>query len=263
MHDDERADFWRPYGLDDLAERTAILHRMLRERQIQAAEHDIMTARRVIADLFIRGHGIEVGAGSRPFPIPEGATCFYGDIRDGDALKAHFKTDQVTKVDFIDAQTFAGIPPKSLDFIISAHVIEHVENPVGSLRSAMARLKPDGVYVLAVPDARYAFDRQRPLTTTDHLMADDVDGGAGTRLQSYREFVEFTAVAEWKQQIAEETIEAEARRLSEAKMDIHFHVWTGETFLAFLDRFKRAINFEIVGTTFVVYENLFILRSRQ
>ena len=38
----------------------------------------------------------------------------------------------MTFTGIIDAKTFGADPEDSLDFIISAHVIEHLENPIGS-----------------------------------------------------------------------------------------------------------------------------------
>jgi hypothetical protein len=48
----------------------------------------------------------------------------YGDMRDRDSLQSYFKTDRVYSGARIDAQTLAGIADASLDFVISAHVIE-------------------------------------------------------------------------------------------------------------------------------------------
>jgi hypothetical protein len=257
---EETAGFWMSCPLNDLAQRTASLHTYRREAAEKASNKEVTIARRTVADFFVRGVGIEVGAGDRPFPIPSHARCGYGDIRDIEELKAYFKSSKISIGDLIDAQTFAGIPDGSLDFIISAHVIEHLENPIGSILTGMKKLKCGGTYLLAVPDARYTFDRQRPLTTVDHIMADFEDGGKGTRLESYRDFVRYTAVAEWGEDVAVESIDSEAKKLSDANLDIHFHVWTGETFLRMLNEIINDDEFEIVGTTAVVNENIFVLR---
>jgi SAM-dependent methyltransferase len=257
----ETAEFWLPYPHDDLARRAATLHRMRREYLAASGEKEVSIVRRAVAEFFIAGEGIEVGAGSRPFPIPAHARCNYGDIRNREALKVHFKSNDVAYTGPIDAQTFAGIPDASLDFIISAHVIEHLENPIGSILSGLRKLKSGGIYLLAVPDARYTFDKRRPLTSIEHLCADFHDGGAGTRLEAYRDFIRHTAIAEWGEIIAPEKIDSEAVRISAARMDIHFHVWTGETFAVLLRSLRERERFVVVGSTFVVNENIFVLRK--
>ena len=55
--------------------------------------------------------------------------------------------DEVTQVPVqnIDAQTFDGIDNDSLDFVISAHVIEHLRDPIGSIVNAIRVLKAGGI----------------------------------------------------------------------------------------------------------------------
>ena len=151
LRKDESSTFWMRYPVDDLAARVAALHHQRRQYLESVPPKEVEIARRTVSDLFIRGNGIEAGAGARPFPIPSGAKCFYGDIRDGEQLKTYFKVDEVSIDGAIDAQTYAGIEDNSLDFVISAHVIEHLENPLGSIENAIRVLKPGGIHLLAVP----------------------------------------------------------------------------------------------------------------
>jgi uncharacterized protein (DUF111 family) len=85
----------------------------------------ILKARTDLASKFIRGHGLEVGAGSRPFPHPNSAQVLYGDIREKNSLQKYFQETKVKTGENINAQTFGGVENDSLDFVISAHVIEH------------------------------------------------------------------------------------------------------------------------------------------
>lgn len=89
----------------------------------------------------------------------------------------------------IDAQTLGGTADASLDFVLSAHVIEHLQDPLGSIRAAMRCLRPGGSLLLAVPDMRHTFDRERSPTPLSHLPGDLEDGGEGTRLEAYEEFI--------------------------------------------------------------------------
>src|SRR4051794_14512409 len=132
------------------------------EENIGAAE--IYGARSAVGQIYLRGTGIEVGAGSRPFPLPPGVQCFYGDVRDRAELASYFQNDVVSVDGVIDAQTMAGVPQASLDFVISAHVIEHLFDPVGAVKTTIRSLKTGGHFICIVPELTMTFDRMRPPT---------------------------------------------------------------------------------------------------
>src|SRR5436189_131003 len=81
----------------------------------------------------------------------------------------------------------AVIDNDSLDFVISAHVIEHLRDPISSVVNAIRVLKVGGIHVLVVPDMRYTFDRNRPETTVEHVLTDFADGGVSTCRNAYEE----------------------------------------------------------------------------
>ena len=82
MEEDESPAFWAQKSPDDLAAVAAEMHRQRRAWHGETLEREVQAARRAVGEMFLRGRGIEVGAGPRPFPIPKAATCDYGDIRD-------------------------------------------------------------------------------------------------------------------------------------------------------------------------------------
>jgi SAM-dependent methyltransferase len=135
-------------------------------------EERITAMRAKLAERFISGCGLEVGAGARPFPVPAHAQVVYGDIRERAALESYFKTRAVSSDQRIDAQSLAGVADNSLDFVISAHVIEHLLDPVRAIVNAIRVLKRGGIHILVVPDMRRTFDRHRPETTLAHALAD-------------------------------------------------------------------------------------------
>lgn len=92
--------------------------------------------------------------------------CGYGDFL-AEAARSGFETFG-TELDFDQADRAArasgaqvkagtlescGFPPSSFDVITMWHVLEHLPDPVGSLKAASELLKPGGAIVVAVPDA--------------------------------------------------------------------------------------------------------------
>lgn len=227
------------------------------------AAMEVVARRQEIGVKFLSGAGLEVGAGNRPFPVPPGVRVFYGDIRDRAALQGFFDGEAVMEGKTIDAQTFAGIADSSLDFIICAHVIEHLRDPVGSIVSALRVIRPGGVHILAVPDLRFTFDRRRPETTVAHLLGDYVDGGAGTSRQAYEEHLRYVHPELTGEHYAEAEIERQAEENVKRwqDFDIHFHAWTRRGFEALLERVAELAPFTMVEAASVGNENIFVLRK--
>jgi SAM-dependent methyltransferase len=262
MEEDESPAFWAQKSPDELAAVAAEMHRQRRAWHGEALEREVQAARRTIGDVFLRGRGIEVGAGSRPFPLPRTATCDYGDIRDAHGLKAYFQGEDSPASATVDAQTFGGVRDLTLDFVISAHVIEHLEDPIGAVRHAIRVLKRGGIFILIVPDRRFTFDKNRPPTPLAHIIADSRDGGAGTRHEAYCEHLRFFPPDDTPALSGNE-IELRARRLAERRKDIHFHVWSTDEFRELLEYIARFSPFALVGHTFAVNENIFVLRRHE
>ncbi len=225
----------------------------------------ISSSRKAVADMFVRGSGLELGAGSRPYPIPDGTQCYYGDVRDREEIEVYFKDGR----DFphngiLDAQTLAGIANRSVDFVISAHVIEHLENPIGSIVNQARVLKPGGVVILTAPDRRHTFDRRRPTgTPLDHLIEDAQFGGSSTRLESYIDHLRYVGPEMGHAATPDDELLDTAKRISDEKLDIHFHAWSPNEFRELLNYCTDICPIELVGGTEVVNEHTWVLRKLQ
>jgi SAM-dependent methyltransferase len=219
--------------------------------------------RAAVATRFLNGRGVEVGAGDRPFPVPKHVEVLYGDIRDVSSVQTYFKTDDVRSGAELDAQTFAGIDNESLDFVISAHVIEHLQDPIGSIVNAIRVLRPGGVHILVVPDMRYTFDRRRPETTVEHILLDHVQGGHSTCQQSYEEHLRYVHPELTDENLSEAEIEWQSTESAKRwrDFDIHFHAWTKEGFEALLGAAAHYAPFTVEESVFAVNENIFVLRK--
>ena len=224
---------------------------------------EVRKARTEIGRTFLAGRGIEVGAGDRPFPVPASAHILYGDIRKHEELEGYFRTPDLPAVNDVDAQTFAGIDNNSLDFVISAHVIEHLRDPISSIVNAIRVLKVGGIHILVVPDMRYTFDRNRPETTLDHVLTDFADGGVSTCRNAYEEHLRYVH----PYLTGESYSEADIQRHADANVkhwrafDCDFHAWSQAGFAALLDATKQFAAFRVEAMVFVANENIFVLRK--
>jgi SAM-dependent methyltransferase len=259
--EDHLPDYWRRSGLD-LAAVVAEMHRQREQWLGEKLEAEVQSARRAIAHSFISGRGIEIGAASRPFPLPTGVSCFYGDVNDHEVLRTRCEGDFVP-ADKLDGQTLKGVTDASLDFVIAAHVIEHLENPLGALRHWLRVLRPGGRAIVVVPDMRHTFDRSRPETPLSHVISDEKDGGAGTRRQAYEEHIRFIHVELGGVPIHENEVDSGIDHLLSARFDTHFHAWTASGFRFVLDYLCcLSPGRVLVDLPEVVNENIFVIERR-
>jgi len=226
-------------------------------------EEQVAHVRAELSQRFISGCGLEIGAGTRPFPVPSSAQVSYGDIRDLASLQSYFKSNAVQSSEPIDAQTLVGIADASLDFVISAHVIEHLRDPIGAIVNAIRALKRSGIHLLVVPDMRRTFDRDRPETSVPHVLADFRDGGVGTCQQGYEEHLRYVHPILTGQSYSEAEIQRQATEAARLwpKYGAHFHAWTRAGFEALLHAASDLVPFRLIETASVVNENLFVLRK--
>jgi hypothetical protein len=119
-------------------------------------------------------------------------------------------------------------------------------------------LKDDGLLYLAVPDKRFTFDIDRPVTTLDHILRDFEEGAEWSRRQHFEEWVRFVNKVEG---IAE--VEMGADALINMDYSIHFHVWTQMEMLELVLALNRklGLRFELELSVKNGEECLFILRK--
>jgi SAM-dependent methyltransferase len=71
-----------------------------------------------------------------------------------------------------DATMLSGITSGSYQVILGSHVLEHIANPIKALRSWLDALTPNGLLLQVIPHGETTFDRNRPITTLEHLIDD-------------------------------------------------------------------------------------------
>lgn len=227
----------------------------------ESDQRAIGIVRAEVAGRVLCGRGIEVGAGSRPFPLPPTAVVIHGDIRDEATLRKYFQARNVRRDEVIDAQSFTSIPDGSIDFLISAHVIEHLRDPIGSVVQGLRTLRTGKPYVLVVPEMHETFDRDRPETTVEHVLRDSEDGGENSCYQAYEEHLRFVHPCLTGQTYDEAEIARQARESARRwrEFDIHFHAWSRRGFELLLAAATAYSQFSVADAVSVADENIFVL----
>jgi hypothetical protein len=108
----------------------------------------------------------------------------------------------------------------------------------------------------------HTWDKDRPETSLEHVLADYRDGGIGTLGQAYWEHLSFVHPIHTGERLEPEEIEAQVREDIKARPDAHFHAWTGAGFRRILDAISSSLGFMVICQLFVVNENIFVLEKR-
>jgi SAM-dependent methyltransferase len=188
---------------------------------------------------FLAGEGIEIGALHSPFPVPAGARVRYLDRLSTEQLREEYPElgdETFAEVEIVDdGERLHALRDGSQDFVIASHVLEHTQDPIGALRRQLAVLRRGGALVLALPDRRTGIDERRAPTSLEHVLADQHDGGAGSRSRHYREWAELVDLPLGF--VDADDVDAHAAQLERSQYSIHFHCWTLEELLAQLPAF--------------------------
>ena len=230
----------------------------------KTARHSL--GRVALAEAFIRGEGIEVGAFNSPLPVPEGVRVRYVDIAPAEELEGHVEEFrgrerglEIVRPDIVDdAQTLATVEDESQDFVIACHIIEHTEDPIGAVGNWLRVLKPGGILFVAIPDKRFTFDVEREATTFEHLLRDHEEGPAWSREGHYEEVARLVMGVGDERRVREF---AEQNR--EHVGHTHFHVWTQAGMFEMMAALRNRVGFEfdVLASAAAGNETVFVLKK--
>ncbi|MGH9160258.1 MAG: class I SAM-dependent methyltransferase, partial [Vicinamibacteraceae bacterium] len=100
----------------------------------------------------LTGSGIEIGALSRPLQTHPGMKVRYVDRQSLAGLRAEYHELHLfpfTAPDIVDdAHTLGTLPDAAEDFVIAAHLLEHMRDPIGALESWCRVVRPGGLVYL-------------------------------------------------------------------------------------------------------------------
>jgi GT2 family glycosyltransferase/glycosyltransferase involved in cell wall biosynthesis len=192
----------------------------------------IPLTREDLAAGFLSGNGLEIGALQKPLQVPAKVKVKYVDRLSKDKLYEHYpelRQFDLVDVDYIDdgerLMTFAD---NSQDFIIANHFFEHCEDPLGTLKNFARVVKPGGVIFMAVPDQRFTFDKNRQITTLEHVVCDYTEGPEWSRNTHFWEWVQLVEPNLGRTYSNLSQQEARVAELMAQGYSIHFHCWRSD-----------------------------------
>lgn len=212
-------------------------------------------ARSFLIQKYCTGHGAEIGAGVQPVLVPIGSRTTYID-----AVPAAFwrkmprwAHQKVLDADIIDeGSTLSTVKDETFDYLIAAHVLEHIDDPISALKNWVRVVKPGGHIIIAVPDMRLCDEeKNRAVTTVDHFQRDHDEGPHVSAEYHYDEHG-LNPDGYTGDRLAEH-IKVHERM-------IHYHTFTLTSFVQFLGALQD-VGFELVEACLNVNEDLAVLRK--
>lgn len=218
--------------------------------------------RQAVARIYLKGTGLEIGALHNPLAVPAAAHVRYVDRMTTADLRRQYPelaTQKLVTVDIVDdGEHLTTVTAGSQDFVIANQVLEHCQNPLHTLEQWLRVLKPEGVLFLSLPDKRYSFDVDRPVTTIDHVLRDYREGPQWSRRQHFEEWVALV------EQVAPAERAARVEALMAMDYSIHFHVWSQGEMLDLVRTAQRLfenLEIEMFAKTDFDVEHLIVLRK--
>ncbi|MDX6443615.1 MAG: hypothetical protein QOH71_689 [Blastocatellia bacterium] len=193
-------------------------------RSESRSEEPLNLGRQLAAFRYLKGEGIEIGALHLPLQVPQVAKVKYVDRLSVAELRKQYEelsNLELVNPDIIaDGELLETIQDSSQDFVIANHFIEHSQNPLMALTNMFRVLRDEGILYLAIPDKRYTFDVDRPVTTLDHVLTDYAKGPAWSKRDHFEEWVRLVNKTE------DSVVQDRMDELLRMDYSIHFHVWT-------------------------------------
>lgn len=223
-----------------------------------------------IAEQFIRGSGIEVGALHNPVKLPDSVQVKYVDRMTVTELRQQYpelNDKNLVNVDIVaNGETLEGIGDGTQDFVIAHQFLEHCQDPIRAIANMLRVLKPKGILYLSVPDKRYSFDAHRPVTDIEHLLRDYHDGPAWSKRQHFEEWAAFVNLGHKNHQEAQADprVTPEVERLMAMDYSIHYHVWTQTEVLELVLTLQKKLQFPFEVLLFMEQQGeiTFILQNQ-
>lgn len=256
----------------------ALAGRISRRLQGKISSGDI-SQRGPLAQRYLRGNGVEIGALHKPLPVdPQTTTMQYVDYKtlaENRERYPELKDETIVNTDIVDdGFILAKIEPNRFDFLVANHALEHSPDPLGTLGVWAGKIRPGGHLFVAIPLAERCYDNGRPITSLEHFREDHeafrnarIERIAAITTQHVAEFIKISDANIRKmngmEPLTDEQQATSVRSLTEGfaerlrrspsyagligthvteinrKYDIHYHTFSLESYTAMLQHFCK------------------------
>lgn len=195
---------------------------------------------------FVRGNGLEIGALHAPACLPPGVRVEYADLNSKAASMEIFpeiNPAALVAVDHVidlDREGLRKFDSRSQDFVIANMVIEHVANPLAMIEEMFRVVRSGGHVVLSAPDKNYTFDKQRAVTSFEHVREEYEQGVTEIGDDHYIDFV--AGISPQAMTGSNKAIASALRRARRRREPVH--VWDSDAFSEFLDQGLKLLGVE-------------------
>ena len=183
--------------------------------------------------------GLEIGASDLPTVKAFAGECFHANSRSKSEMVSLWKLDpnEVPDVDYIvprNGLLSQTISDRKFDYIVLAHVLEHIADPIGYIQDLSKLLNDKGVIMMAIPDKRRTSDQSRELTRIEHLLNDHYERSTYPSLEHIMNFAP-CVIDELRGKGSAELYRWAKQNHESGNADVHCHVWTDEHFFKQMD----------------------------
>ncbi len=204
---------------------------------------------REVGYALLSGSGFEIGALHEPATLPSQCNVSYFDALSREEAEERFpeldkeRLVRVDRVGDIDKRELRSLGEAAQDFLVANHVIEHVACPIAMIEDLFFILRPGGRLAISAPDKRFTFDKERAITSFEHLQNEYREGVDTVDDSHYLDFLKHVG----KHVFNDPGRDIEADIAFVRSRREHAHVWDSAAFENFLTRCQDelGIRFEI------------------
>lgn len=196
-----------------------------------------------------KGTGVDLGPWHMPFETPNARTllCDRYSVEEMRQVFSEFAIDSDVKlpdsdvVSNFDLDGLSVLEDQSQDFVIASHLLEHLSQPFLFLTEINRVLKDEGLLLIALPDKRYTFDKNRVSEPFSHYVAEMEKGWTIPDSGHVDDYI-VNVIGKPKEFITQDDRSVELAR------SFHVHVFTDSEFMKVLRKMIFALNlpFEFV-----------------
>ena len=245
-----------------------------------------MNYRQQLANKYLVGNGVEFGALHNPLQVDSSqANVLYADKFSKQKLIKLFPELKQVATDIVETDIYFDLNQGlkeycklqkhalNCNFYIANHVIEHLINPLRFLDNLHLIMKDGDRLYLALPDKEYTFDRNRTVTTWEHLYKEYSNNTARLSEAHIREFIFNVIPLEHRQEYYSQLrknyqnwFKRQIIKREQSHRSIHVHVWNQKSFDSFLNKAIKTLklNFKIlekVNSQANKHEMIYILQK--